>query len=50
MSLIRQLLDLVADPNSRTTVDDFTTPLEEAESSGHDQVAEILRRVTNRSQ
>ncbi len=38
-----------ADPNARSNVDNFTTPLEEAESSGHEEVAKILRRVTELS-
>ena len=35
-----------ADPNARTNVDDFTTPIEEAERGGHLRAAEILRKIT----
>ena len=46
ISATELLLAHGADPNAITNVDDFTTPLEEAESSGNNQVAKILRMVT----
>ncbi|MDA1128679.1 MAG: ankyrin repeat domain-containing protein [Chloroflexi bacterium] len=47
VSAAELLLAHGANPNARTDVDEFTTPLEEAESSGHVAVAEILRKVTD---
>ncbi len=36
-----------ADPNARTNVDDFTTPLEEAESAGHQRIVDLLKGITD---
>lgn len=42
------LLDAGADPNIRTTIDDYDTPLEYAESIGFKQAVDILsRRLQN---
>ena len=49
LDMVVFLLELGADPNLRTAVDDYTTPLEEAVMAGHDDVAEILRPRTGES-
>lgn len=41
---IELLLSHGADPTARTNVDDFTTPLEEAENLGCSEAAEALRK------
>jgi ankyrin repeat protein len=43
LPMIELLLARGADPNARTRIDDFTTPLEEAESRGLSRAAQILR-------
>ncbi|MBZ5543091.1 MAG: ankyrin repeat domain-containing protein [Acidobacteriia bacterium] len=42
--LVELLLAHRADPNARTDVDDYTTPLEEAERAGHRETVRILKR------
>jgi uncharacterized protein len=42
---IELLLSHGADPNARTNIDDFATPLEEAENLGRTNAAQILRLV-----
>ena len=45
---LKILLDAGADPNIRTTIDDYDTPLEYAESIGFRQAVDILsRRLQN---
>ncbi len=43
---VELLLARGADPNARTNVDDYTTPLEEADDRGATDAAEVLRRLT----
>ena len=43
---VELLLAHGADPNARTDVDDYFTPLEEAELLGRDAAAEMLRKLT----
>jgi ankyrin repeat protein len=43
IDLMRLLLDRGADPNVATNVDDYETPLEEAERCGLDEAAAFLR-------
>lgn len=43
---VELLLSHGADPNARTDVDDFNTPLQEAELLGRSNAAETLRKVT----
>ena len=43
---IELLLSHGADPDAKTNVDDFTTPLEEAEQGGCVEAVQILRKVT----
>jgi ankyrin repeat protein len=43
LRLIKLLLARGADPDSRTGIDDFTTPLEEAESRGLSEALQILK-------
>lgn len=45
VKLIQLLLSRGADPNARTGIDDFTTPLEEAESRHHTESVQILKRA-----
>lgn len=44
--LVQLLLERGADPNVRTDIDDYTTPLEEAVAQGRREAAEILTPVT----
>ena len=44
LAFIAALLDLGADPNARTKIDDYATPLEEAEMLGHAEAAAALRK------
>lgn len=37
-----------ADPTAKTTVDDYTTPLEEAENFGREKAAAALRMLTGK--
>ena len=48
LKAIELLLAHGADPNARTGVDDYTTPLEEAEAAGRTRAADLLRRHTAR--
>jgi len=43
VKLVHLLLSRGADPNARTDVDDYTTPLEEAEQRGHREAVQILK-------
>ena len=43
---IELLIARGADPNVKTNVDDYTTPLEEADDRGATDAAEALRRLT----
>jgi ankyrin repeat protein len=43
---IELLLSHGADPSARTDVDDFTTPIEEAENSGCSEAIQTLRDLT----
>jgi len=45
VSLLRLLLSHGADANARTRIDDFSTPLEEAERAGSSEAADILRQA-----
>jgi ankyrin repeat protein len=49
LAFISTLLELGADPNARTRIDDYATPLEEAETLGHTEIAEALRKITSAS-
>lgn len=42
---VRLLLDHGADPHARTRIDDYSTPLEDAEKHGPAAVVELLRRA-----
>lgn len=46
LRMIELLISHGADPNMRTNVDDYTTPLEEAERMGRKKAVEILRKHT----
>ena len=48
LKAIEILLAHGADPKAKTDVDDFTTPLEEAESVGHTRAADRLRKHVSR--
>lgn len=48
LAMIDLLLAHGADPGARTNVDDYATPLEEAERLGRAEAAEALRRKTPR--
>jgi len=48
--MIELLLSRGADPNARTGIDHFTTPLEEAESRQFSKAAQVLRRFVEKSQ
>ncbi len=45
---IELLLSHGADPNARTNIDDFATPLEEAENLGRSKAVETLRKLLPR--
>lgn len=40
---IKMLLDAGADPQARTTIDGYSTPLEDAERNGACEAAQMLR-------
>jgi uncharacterized protein len=42
---IELLLSHGANPNARTNIDDFATPLEEAENLGRTNAAKVLRKM-----
>lgn len=44
LAAVEMLLDYSADPNARTTIDDCTTPLEDAEATGLKDAAVLMRR------
>jgi len=46
---IKLLLARGADPTARTRIDDFSTPLEEAERLGRIDAARLLRNVTSKA-
>lgn len=45
VKLIQLLLSRGADPNARTRIDDYTTPLEEAENLHHIDAVQILKQA-----
>ncbi len=45
---VQFLLDHGADPNDRTTIDDYTTPLEEAASAGRTESVALLEPLTSK--
>lgn len=47
-AMIELLLKHGADPRARTTVDDYTTPLEEVENFGREKAAAALRKLTGK--
>ncbi len=47
VSIVQFLLDHGADPNARTNIDDYTTPLEEAEAAGRTEAAALLRALAD---
>jgi uncharacterized protein len=49
LRMVELFLSHGADPNVRTRIDDFTTPLEEAETRGFSSVAQMLRQSAERS-
>ena len=48
LKAMEMLLTHGADPNAKTDVDDYTTPLEEAEAAGRTRAADLLRKHTSR--
>ncbi len=44
---VQFLLDHGADPNARTAIDDYTTPLEEAEAAQRAGAIALLEPLTN---
>lgn len=46
IELIQYLLEKGADPNARTRIDDYATPLEEAEILGRQEAVKVLRKFT----
>ncbi len=44
LPFIQTLLDLGADPNAKTNIDDYATPLKEAENLGRFNSIEALRK------
>jgi uncharacterized protein len=50
LDAIRLLLESGADPTLRTRIDDFTSPLEEAEAAGLDECASVLREAMAKPQ
>jgi hypothetical protein len=48
LPFIRTLLELGADPNARTGIDDSATPLEQAEHLGRSEAARTLRKLAPR--
>jgi len=45
LGLVKLLIELGADPTQRTNIDDYETPLEEAEAAGRNEIAAFLRGV-----
>lgn len=46
--MVEFLLAHGTDPETLTRIDDYTSPLEEAESRGHSQIVQLLQNVTKK--
>jgi ankyrin repeat protein len=46
LGLVKLLIALGADPTQRTNIDDYSTPLEDAEAYGRNEIAAYLRTVS----